>query len=295
MTVVRRLFAVLLGALLLVVALVVVIGWPSPRDYHVTVSPQAVRVSSGQAAVERGRYLAQAVAVCGVCHGDNLGGQTMSASLLYGYITTPNLTRGTGGIGNDYTVIDWVRAIRHGVGRDGRAFAFMPVDHYFHITDADLGDMIAYLRQLEPVDNPGAGRMDLGIIPRFIINSGLLGDLVRPRIMDHDAPRPPAAAGRGEYLVRVGGCDFCHGGNLRGGQGPEPGAPPAPDITASGRLAGWHFEQFAAVMLTGTVPEERIIDPMFMPWKGYRNLSLQDLRTLFDYLRTHRPPAAAAR
>lgn len=275
-----------LALALIAVAVVVAVGWRSPQSHYFEVHPQPVAVPTDAAAIERGGYLVRGVAVCVVCHGEDLGGQNMSESMVYGYVFTPNLTRGAGGIGSDYQVIDWVRAIRHGVARDGRAFAFMPVDHYFHITDADLGDMIAYLKSLPPVDHPQAGTMKLGILPRFIINSGLIGDLVRPQLMDHNAPRPPQPAERGEYLAQIGGCDFCHGPTLQGGQGPEPGAPPGPDITGNGRLKGWVFEQFAAVMLTGTVPEERVINPMHMPWKGYRYMSTEDLHILFDYLRS---------
>ena len=283
--VLRAVLAGLAGIVLVAVIVVLVLGWKSPRDQYLQVEARAVPIPTDAAAIERGRYFAHAIGVCGVCHGDDLAGQNMSDSMIWGYVFTPNLTPGQGGIGRDYAPLDWVRAIRHGVDRNGRAFAFMPVDHYYHITDEDLGDIIAYLQHLPPVDNAG-GDIRLGIIPRAIINSGVIGDLVRPELMDHNAPRPEPAASRGEYLALIGGCDFCHGPTLQGGQGPEPGAPPGPDITGTGRLAHWALGDFAAVMAAGALPDGRTINPMFMPWKGYRNLSGEDLQVLFDYLRS---------
>ncbi|MCC5868019.1 MAG: cytochrome c [Gammaproteobacteria bacterium] len=279
-------FLAITATSLLLVAIIVlaIFASYSPRDQVFDVNPDPVPIPDDADALARGWYMAHAVGVCGVCHGPDLAGQTMSESVIWGYITTPNLTPGEGGIGGEYTVVDWVRAVRHGVGREGNPFAFMPVDHYFHMTDEDLGDMIAYLKSLPAVDNEGA-RMDLGIIPRIIINSGIKGDLVRAEKMDHTRPRPEPAASRAEYLVTLGGCDFCHGPTLTGGQGPEPGAPPGPDLTSSSAMAQWPLEDFEQVMRTGTLPTGEVINPFFMPWQGYQHLSDEDLALMFDYLR----------
>ncbi|MCC7411441.1 MAG: hypothetical protein IT495_07410 [Gammaproteobacteria bacterium] len=283
----RLVGAAVLVLLLVLITAIGILGSRSPREQYFEVAVEAVPVSSGDpAAIERGRYFVHAIAVCGVCHGLDLAGQVMSDSPIFGHVRTPNLTPGRNGVGQYYRPVDWARAIRHGLAVDGRAFAFMPVDHYYHIIDADLGDMIAYLESLAPVDNEGAV-VDLNIVTRAIINSGLLGDLVRAGIMDHGGPRPTPPAERGAYLAIVGGCDFCHGPGLRGGQGPEPGAPPGPDITGSSRIATWTPEQFAAVMREGRKPEGDIINPMFMPWRnGYENMSTADIEILFRYLRS---------
>jgi len=271
--------------LLLAVLLIIVLGWRSPREHYLNVEIEPVAVPRGdRSAIERGRYLVHAVAVCGVCHGTDLAGQVMSDSVLFGYVRTPNLTPGRNGVGSYYRAADWVRAIRHGLGVNGRALAFMPVDHYQYLTDADLGAMIAYLQSLAPVDNEGAV-VRLNVLTRAIINSGLAGDLVRARIIVHEGPRPRAPADRGAYLALVGGCDFCHGPDLGGGQGPEPGAPPGPDITGRGPLADWTLEQFNALMREGRKGDGTIIDPRFMPWRnGYQHLSDEDLLILFRYL-----------
>lgn len=264
-------------------AVIIALGWRSPRDEYVDFTPRPIPIASDADAIARGEYLTQSILACTVCHGVDLAGRLMSDSPIYGRVFTPNLTRGTGGVGDEYTDVDWVRAIRHGLARDGRVFAFMPVDHYYHVPDGDLADVIAYLKSLPPVNNGGA-EMKLGLLPKAIINSGFLGDLVRPKLIQHDAPRPRPVQDRGAYLSLIGGCDFCHGVDLRGGQGPEPGAPPGPDLTGKG-FAGRHsFDEFVMAMRFGVTPRQTPIKAAYMPWLAYRNLADEDLRLLYDYL-----------
>ena len=44
----------------------------------------------------------------------------------FGTLAAPNLTRGAGGLGSTFTDTDWVRAIRHGIHRDGTSLLIMP-------------------------------------------------------------------------------------------------------------------------------------------------------------------------
>ena len=203
---------------------------------------------------------------------------------IYGFIHTPNLTTGVGGVGRYYSDEDWVRAIRHGVNPQGRGIAFMPTDHYWHLSDADLGAIIAYLKQLPPFDNDKAGTR-LNIFTRALINSGAKGNLVRASFIPHQGPRPATSNNQAAYLLQIGGCDFCHGADLRGGQGPEPGAPPAPSLANDGPLADWVVEDFVRVMRTGQTPDGRVIVPAYMPWVGYMHMSDADLVLIWDYLR----------
>jgi len=57
-----------------------------------------------------------------------------------------NLTSGLGGIGSVFTDTDYVRAIRHGIGRDNKSLLIMPSEQYNRISDEDLGALIAYLK-----------------------------------------------------------------------------------------------------------------------------------------------------
>ena len=87
---------------------------------------------------------------------------------------------GRGGIGAAYDAADWDRALRHGVDRSGRGLLFMPVDHYQHLSDEDLGAMIAYYRSLPPVDNDRTA-LELSLLARLMIDLGLSGPVVAQR------------------------------------------------------------------------------------------------------------------
>ena len=243
-----------------------------------------------QQAIARGRHLSEAVAVCTVCHGDDLGGRLAFEHPLLGRGYTPNLTRGRGGIGASYAVADWERALRHGVDRSGRGLLFMPVDHYQHLSDADLGAMIAYYRSLAPVDNERTG-LELTLLARTMIDLGLSGPVVRAAQLDHSAPPPSPPREPGAYLVEIGGCTFCHGPALTGGQGLEPGAPPGPALTRGSRIAALGFAAFAAALRTGRAADGHAIDPKFMPWQGYRRMTDDELRSIWAYLQRLPAPA----
>ena len=269
--------AVAIGAVALRLALV-----PSPRTLRFDVPRVAVAVPVDAAAVARGRHLSEAVAVCTVCHGDDLGGRLAFEHPLLGRGYTPNLTAGRGGIGAAYDATDWDRALRHGVDRSGRGLLFMPVDHYRHLSDEDLGAMIAYYRSLPPVDNDRTA-LELSLLARWMIDLGLSGPVVRAAQLDHSTPR--ATPGEpGAYLVEIGGCTFCHGDALTGGRGLEPGAPAGPALTRDSPIGAKGFDAFAAALRTGSAADGHAIDPRFMPWRGYARMTDDELRAIWVYL-----------
>ncbi len=269
-------------AILAVVLLNVIPG--SPLTVAFDVQPETILIPTDGASIAHGRYLAESVLVCVVCHGEDLAGKEMIDD-PFRYIHTPNLTTGAGGVGQTYSDADWVRAIRHGVDPEGHGLIFMPTDHYFHLSDADLGAVIAYMKSLAPVDNTAPG-LALNPVVTALLNSGQSGEVVRARVIDHDAKRPSPPADYGAYLVKIGGCDFCHGLDLTGGQGPEPGAPPAPNITASGPWGQRTFAEFAHTLRTGIMPGGQPINPAFMPWVGYGRMTDEDLMAIWSYLQS---------
>jgi len=265
-----------------------VIAWrittsPRRRIYHPPMD--RVTIPTDQISIARGKHLAEAVAVCTICHGQNLGGQLAFQDSFLGRGYTSNLTAGRGGVARTYTDADWVRSIRYGVRPDGHGIPFMPSDYFNKITDADLGALIAYLKSLPPVDNERT-RVEINLLPRLLIDLGVFGDLVRAAKIDFRAPRPGPPKSEGEYLVTVGGCTFCHGADLKGGQGPEPGAPAGTNLTASGPLSRWSVEQFKNTIRTGVNPEAHAINPKYMPWLAYRNMTDSELEAIWDYLRS---------
>jgi len=281
----RRLAAAFaIGMAICVVVAAIRLAWTqSPRTMRFGVPRHEVAVPGDAAAIARGRHLSEAVAVCTVCHGEDLGGRLAFEHPLLGRGYTPNLTSGRGGIGASYTAADWERALRHGVDRSGRGLLFMPVDHYRHLSDADLGAMIAYYRSLAPVDRERTG-LDLTLLARTMIDLGLSGPVVRAAQIDHTAPAPAPPAEPGAYLIEIGGCTFCHGAELTGGRGLEPGAPPGPPLTRGSRVAALGFAAFAAALRTGIAADGHAIDPKFMPWQGYRRMNDDELGSIWAYL-----------
>jgi hypothetical protein len=117
-----------------------------------------------------------------------------------------------------------------------------------------------------------------------MIDLGLSGPVVRAARLDHSTPRASPPREPGAYLVEIGGCTFCHGDALTGGQGLEPGAPPGPALTRDSRIGAKGFDAFAAALRTGTAADGHAIDPRFMPWRGYARMTDDELRTIWLYL-----------
>ena len=82
-------------------------------------------------------------------------------------LAASNLTSGLGGKGREYTDIDFVRAIRHGIGKDRKSLVIMPSQYFNKFSDEDVGAIVAYLKSLPPVDNEDA-HTSLGPLGRII-------------------------------------------------------------------------------------------------------------------------------
>ena len=122
---------------LLVVAVLVLILLGSRRiskDYDIQVA--SVSIPTDAVSIERGRHYVETLGLCSECHGEGLGGDILSEDSVFGTLAPPNLTSGAGGIGDALSDEDIVRAIRHGVGRDGEALVIMPSEYFNKISDA---------------------------------------------------------------------------------------------------------------------------------------------------------------
>jgi mono/diheme cytochrome c family protein len=278
--------------LIAAVALYIIGGRRIDRTY--TIPAETIAVPTDQASVERGRHLAIAVANCIDCHGANFGGTVfleVTAPPLFRAVA-PNLTRGQGGIGGQLSDADFARAIRHGVGRDGKGLVAMPADDYNSMSDADLGALIAYLRSLPPVDNqlpPG----EIRPLGQILLAAGVLPSFAAETI-DHSARReaaPPVGVTPeyGRYLAMTAGCTGCHGLGLSGGPIPglPPDTPPARNITPTG-IGGWTEEDFFRALREGKRPDGSSLNPV-MPWMAIRQMSDDEIKALLAYLRTVPP------
>ncbi len=268
--------------LLIVLALVVVYTLSSiaiRRTYNFPES--SVRAATDSASLAWGRHLVEAVAKCQDCHDADLGGKTMIDDPAFARLATTNLTSGRGGIPG-YTDADFERALRHGVGRDGRPLIFMPSDAYGTLTDEDLAAMLGYLRTFPPVDREHP-QPKVGPVARILYLTGKF-PLLPVEITRHDAPRAPREPGvtveYGEYLASIGGCRSCHGAQLAGDANPD-----APDITV-GRLGSWKEEDFFRALREGERPDGSAIDPEKMPWVRSGLMTDDEVRAVWLYMRS---------
>jgi mono/diheme cytochrome c family protein len=272
--------ATVVGAVLLMVAVLVFLGGRKLAAVR-TVAVEPVAVPSDAAAVERGAHLARMR--CVFCHGEDLGGKKFLEDAAFMLLDAPNLTRGAGGVGSTYTDdAAWVRAIRHGVNSRGRALIIMPAEFYYFLSDGDLGDLVAFLKALPPVDRSWpAARPSL--LAKALLGAGKIDDVVPYLTIDHHAARPAqppvaATAEYGEYLARTFGCRGCHGSRLSGQIAPGGTGVVAPNLTQGGSIKDWSEDDFR------TMIEEQ--ESQEMPWSSLRAMSEDEQRALYRYLKT---------
>jgi mono/diheme cytochrome c family protein len=226
---------------------------------------------------------------CEACHGEDLEGVVYMDNPALGKVITPNLTAGPGGIGDERTDEDLVRAIQHGVRPDGTPLLFMPSTEFFYLSDEDLGKVLAYIRSLPPVDNTTQAS-ELSFTG-FIAMNLVEGITFLPaELIPHDAarpavPEPGLTAEYGQYLALS--CLVCHGTGLSGGEIPAFPAewPAAPNLTSGSgsRLPSWGEEGFIDFIRDGQ-KHGRVISDAFMPWTSYRHMTDDELRAVYIYL-----------
>jgi len=252
------------------------------------VTVKAVAAASGAEAVARGEHMTVAIGGCTSCHGEDLSGLVLIDEPPIGTIYASNLTAGEGGIGATYSDEDWARAIRHGIGADGRVLGGMPSNAFAHLGDDDLAAILAFIKAQPPVDNVLPGRQ---LSPPGTIIFGAMAYGTMPvNLIDHaavggDAPAKGATAGYGEYLTLIAGCRDCHGPDL-GGIDPAdavPGPPPGPNLRPDGRLGSWSQEDFFTALRSGRTPDGRQLSPA-MPWENYGLMSDEELEAIWLYL-----------
>ena len=258
--------------------------------YDTTVD--AVPVPTDQASVARGEHLVRAVLDCTLCHGDDLGGSVYSSSAAIGTVAGPNLTHGKGGLAADYADLDYVRAIRRGVRRDGRSLIVMPSEVFTHVSQEDLGAVLAYLKQVPPVDR-AVPKSGFGPVGRVLLASGKMNILVAgktPRLTPPASVPPDTTPAYGKYLADISGCHGCHGYGLSGGKvaGP-PGLPPAANLTPAG-IGQWTEADFTRALRDGRRPDGRQLNE-FMPWKVFRGMTDAEIHALWRYLQSVPPKA----
>ena len=280
-----------------------------------TAAPTSIKVDATPDRVARGRYL-YLLADCDGCHsthdytrfgspgdGDLARGQVLPFSGLPGRIVASNLTPDSEtGLGA-WSDGEKIRAIREGIGRDGRAlFPMMPYTEYRRMSDNDVQSLVAYLNTLKPVRNP---------LPKTEINfpvSMFIKGAPQPvgAVPDKDRSKPEVWGG---YLVTIGGCTFCHTKSVRGqpdlsrqlAGGEKLELPGFSVISANitphvgTGIGDWDLDRFIkrfreyrkyAEEGSPKVGPDRFT---VMPWLNLSQLTDEDLAAIYAFLRTVTP------
>lgn len=258
------------------------------RVYQIEVAPIPIPESVGS--VEEVGFPLVAVSACGSCHGEDLGGQIMQDDPLSARFVAPNLTSGAGGLTADFTDKDWVRAVRYGVDPDGEPLLIIPSIEFGHFSDRDLGVLIAYLKNLPPVDNE-LPESEFGPLGRVMLVAGMLppetipAEVIDPGISFVAESPPEGTVEYGAYLGNF--CTVCHGPDLAGSPNPVGDFTLSPmNLTPGGILATWSEEDFFNTLRTGVAPDDYELDPNEMPWETIGKTTDTQLRSVWLYLQT---------
>jgi mono/diheme cytochrome c family protein len=193
-----------------------------------------VIAASTPEAVAAGERLVK-IAGCASCHGTDLTGGALGP--IGGRIEAPNLVMAA----RKRSDAEMDLAVRRGLRPDGTSEFAMPSRDYAAFTDAEVGDVIAYLRSLPP-----KGVLKPRPAPGPLLAFNLAAGLLHPEAERIRSLSPPLDAGledeAGRRLARLT-CGRCHGEDLAGGAGA-----PGPDLTVR---RYFDRRQFHELMKTG--------------------------------------------
>jgi mono/diheme cytochrome c family protein len=250
-----------------------------------------VVVPADSDALIRGRMLS--TTLCTNCHGRDFAGTELFKDRWIGTVYAKNIT--PGGAVKNFTSADWVNAIRFGVRDDGEPLLIMPSsDDYNHMSDYDLGCVIAYMKTVKASDKEYPENIQsITLYGKAVIQSGKFGQglfSAETISMTDNTPRPSPAFNStpayGGYLVTLSDCRFCHGPLLNGGIDTGSGGPRGPNITTGGSLRNWNAGDFIRAFRLGITPTGKHINPEYMPWPYMGVLDDTALTAIFAYIKS---------
>lgn len=241
------------------------------RDAPVAAPLVDITVPGDSTAIAEGERLAW-LHGCHGCHADSLQGKVFLDEPRVMRLVAPNVTR----IIPSYSDAELARLIRHGVTRAGRAVLTMPSAGFYHLSDADLGRLLAYLRTVPPHAATWPPT-ELRVLAKLAVVRGEVP--TDAGTMDHRAPRVGAsgdtsAVALGRYHATTI-CTECHGLDLRG-QDQAPGLMLA---------LGYTLPQFTALMLDGRSRDGRDLGLMATTARRrFSRLRAEEVNALWTFL-----------
>ena len=305
-----KVLLIVLGAMVAVLAAAITftIGW---RPF---IGPQARALTSRkfESTPERlaaGEHLVKTRA-CFSCHsqhnwsadgmssvpGTEGSGDVMPFLDLPGRVVAANLTPDPETGAGSWTDDQFARAIREGVGHDGRAlFPMMPYSFFRKMSDEDLASIVVYLRSI-PAVRHALPKTEIIFPVKYLIRS-----VPQPVTGPVSAPDPSDRLKWGEYLVHMSWCAECHTPMSKGQSPPGmefaggflieyPGGTPVATANITPDPSGISYydeDLFIQTIRTGKVRARQLSS--FMPYASFRDYSDDDLKAIFAYLRTLKP------
>jgi hypothetical protein len=166
----------------------------------------------------------------------------------------------------------------------------MPAHVFSKLDAGDLGEVIAYVKSVPPVDNQ-ISKTELRLMGRVMLAVGMIppADAIPAEEIDHRAsPSPKIPRGvtveYGEYIASIV-CVVCHDEDLAGGMLEGEGV----NLTPAGDLANWTEEDFIRSMRMGITPDGEELDSELMPWEDFSILGEDQLKAIWLYLNTLPP------
>lgn len=280
-------FGSLIGVILLIGFVMFLIGNARLNKTY-DFPPSNITIPTDSASIEYGKHRVESL--CVGCHGLDLSGiENWFEAGPLGTIDSANLTAGEGGAGQEFiSDEDYVRAIRHGIDPEGKPIFMPAVVSTAHLSDQDLGSIIAYLKTVAPVDHKTNGQ-NFTPLAKILMVAGVVPQLP-VEVVSHEvhvtAPERGATVEYGEYLVNINDCRVCHGPNLNGGPFPDPTITLiSPNLTPGGELGFWTEEQFTDTIRTGITPSGHQLSE-HMPWKDYRKFYDDEFKAIWLYLQS---------
>jgi cytochrome c553 len=233
--------------------------------------PSRLHASSDRGAIARGKHLV-AILGCTDCHRPDLQGTFIPDFQM----RSRNLTRLT----QTYSDSELDRAVRKGLRPDGTSVAEeMPSDAFQFVTDADMSDILSYLRSLSPA-GPDVAAPSYDIPARIQFLQG------KKHTDQYWFPVQTAARDLGTKFARgrelaMAACGECHMTALTGGPPDIPGPRP-PDLLL---VASYDEGDFTRLMRTGKAAGNRELPLMSATARSrFAHFSDAEIAALYDYL-----------
>ena len=257
--------------------------------------------------LERGKYLTSGCMYCHSPHdwgapgtpvqtGMEFSGEQEPYKDLPGKIVAPNLTPDKETGAGTWTDDMFARAIREGVGHDGRAlFPLMPYPYFRELCEEDVASFVVYLRSVPTVHHE-LPKTEIIFPVKYLIRN--VPEPLTAPVPDINPQTDPQKYA--EHMTNIAGCSDCHtpaergeeikgmayagGMPLIGPWGRAASANITPDDTG---IRNYTEEAFIQAVRNGLVNGQPLSPAM--PSMAYKSFTDGDVKAIFSYIHNVKP------